>query len=103
MSIQEINETFDVSAEEIKAVLPALRAILEAANRRHLEFLSTIEDPRNGRDKLDKRSQLVQNEGRSYPGLNFSTLTTKSYSAPSLEADSTSAACRTRHYADPGC
>jgi hypothetical protein len=51
--------------------LPALREVLAAANRRYLEFLSTIEDPRNGRDKLDKLSQSVQNEGRSYPGFNF--------------------------------
>jgi len=43
--------------------LPALRQILEAANRRYLEFLSAIEDPRNGRDKLDRLSQPVQNEG----------------------------------------
>ncbi|HYI96496.1 MAG TPA: hypothetical protein VEX68_23335 [Bryobacteraceae bacterium] len=34
--------------------LPALSQLLEAANRRYLEFLSTIEDPRNGRDKLDR-------------------------------------------------
>ena len=51
--------------------LPALREILEAANRRYLEFLSAIEDPRNGRDKLDRLSQPVQNEGRSYPGFNL--------------------------------
>jgi hypothetical protein len=51
--------------------LPALREILEAANRRYLEFLSAIEDPRNGRDKLDKLSQTVQNEGRTYPGFNL--------------------------------
>ncbi|MFL6446853.1 MAG: hypothetical protein ACJ746_04110, partial [Bryobacteraceae bacterium] len=34
--------------------LPALRELLEAANRRYLEFLSAIEDPRAGRNKLDK-------------------------------------------------
>ena len=51
--------------------LPALRELLEAANRRYLEFLSTIEDPRNGRDKLDKLSQPVTQEGRSYPGFNL--------------------------------
>jgi len=51
--------------------LPALRQILEAANRRYLEFLSAIEDPRNGRDKLDRLSQPVHNEGRSYPGFNL--------------------------------
>jgi hypothetical protein len=51
--------------------LPALRELLEAANRRYLEFLSTIEDPRNGRDKLDKLSQSIAKEGRSYPGFNL--------------------------------
>jgi hypothetical protein len=51
--------------------LPALREILNAANRRYLEFLSAIEDPRNGRDKLDRLSQPVQNQGRSYPGFNL--------------------------------
>jgi len=45
--------------------------LLEAANRRYLEFLSAIEDPRNGRDKLDKLSQPIEQEGRSYPGFNF--------------------------------
>jgi hypothetical protein len=43
---------------------------LEAANRRYLESLSVIEDPRNSRGKLDKLSQTVQNEGRSYLGFN---------------------------------
>ena len=51
--------------------LPALRELLQAANRRYLEFLSTLEDPRNGRDKLDKLSQTVHHEDRSYPGFNF--------------------------------
>jgi hypothetical protein len=51
--------------------LPALREILHAANRRYLEFLSAIEDPRNGRDKLDRLSQPVQKEGRSYSGFNL--------------------------------
>lgn len=51
--------------------LPALRELLEAANRRYLEFLSTLEDPRNGRDKLDKLSQSVTQEGRTYPGFNL--------------------------------
>ena len=51
--------------------LPALRELLAAANRRYLQFLSTIEDPRNGRNKLDKLSQPVEHEGRCYPGFNF--------------------------------
>jgi hypothetical protein len=51
--------------------LPALREVLAAAHRRYLECLSTLEDPRHGRDKLDKLSQSVQNQGRSYPGFHF--------------------------------
>lgn len=51
--------------------LPALREILNAANRRYLEFLSAIQDPRNGRDKLDRLSQPVQKQGRSYSGFNL--------------------------------
>jgi hypothetical protein len=51
--------------------LPALRELLEAANRRYLEFLSAIEDPRAGRDKLDKLSQSVEQEGRRYSGFNL--------------------------------
>jgi hypothetical protein len=51
--------------------LPALRELLEAANRRYLEFLSTIADPRAGRDKLDKLSQPVPQEGRRYAGFNL--------------------------------
>ena len=51
--------------------LPALRELLEAANRRYLEFLSAIEDPRAGRNKLDKLSQPVEQRGRRYSGFNL--------------------------------
>ena len=64
-------ETKWASMQKTIYSLPALRELLEAANRRYLEFLSAIEDPRNGRDKLDKLSQSIQQEGRSYPGFNF--------------------------------
>jgi len=64
-------ETKWASMQKTIYSLPALREILQAANRRYLEFLSAIEDPTNGRDKLDKLSQPVQNEGRSYPGFNL--------------------------------
>jgi hypothetical protein len=64
-------ETKWASMQKTIYSLPALRKILEAANRRYLEFLSSIEDPRNGRNKLDKLSQSVQHEGRSYPGFNL--------------------------------
>jgi hypothetical protein len=48
-----------------------LRELLEAANRRYSEFLSTLEDPRSRRDKLDKLSRTVEQEGRRYPGFNL--------------------------------
>jgi len=51
--------------------LPALRELLQAANRRYLEFLSAIEDPRAGRNKLDKLSQPVEQEGHRYSGFNL--------------------------------
>ena len=51
--------------------LPALRELPAASNRRYLEFLSAIEDPRAGRDKLDKLSQPVELEGRRYSGFNL--------------------------------
>lgn len=51
--------------------LPALRELLAASNRRYLEFLSALEDPRAGRDKLDKLSQPVELEGRRYSGFNL--------------------------------
>lgn len=51
--------------------LPALRELLLAANRRYLEFLSTIEDPRPGNDKLNKLSRPAKDNDRSFPGFNF--------------------------------
>ena len=64
-------ETKWASMQKTIYSLPALRKLLEAANRRYLEFLSALEDPRNGRDKLDKLSQPVTQEGRSYAGFNL--------------------------------
>jgi hypothetical protein len=51
--------------------IPALGELLEAANRRYLEFLSTVEDPRSGRDKLDRLSRTVRQDDRSYPGFHL--------------------------------
>jgi hypothetical protein len=64
-------ETKWASMQKTIYSLPALQELLAAANRRYLEFLSTIEDPRIGRDKLDKLSQPVQDQGRIYPGFNL--------------------------------
>jgi len=64
------------------------------------EFLSAIEDPRIGRDKLDKLSQPVQNDGRSYPGFNLFDADDEALFSPSRAASSISAACRTKPCAD---
>jgi hypothetical protein len=64
-------ETKWASMQKTIYSLPALRELLEAANRRYLEFLSAIEDPRAGRNKLDKLSQPVEQEGRRYAGFNL--------------------------------
>jgi hypothetical protein len=51
--------------------LPALREALQAANRRYLEFLSSLDDPSAGIDRLQKVSEPVRENERSYAGLNF--------------------------------
>ena len=51
--------------------LAPLRELLLAANRRYLEFISTIEDQRAGTDKLTKISQPTEENDRSYRGFNF--------------------------------
>jgi hypothetical protein len=51
--------------------LAPLRELLPAANRRYLEFISTIEDDKAGTDKLNKISQPIQENDRSYRGFNF--------------------------------
>ena len=51
--------------------LGALREVLGAANRRYLEFLSAIDDPSNGIDKLNKITRTVHEQARSYRGFNF--------------------------------
>ena len=51
--------------------LAPLRELLLAANRRYLEFISTIEDHKAGTDKLNKISQPVAETDRNYRGFNF--------------------------------
>jgi hypothetical protein len=51
--------------------LAPLRDLLLAANRRYLEFISTLEDDKVGSDKLNKISQPVEEKDRSYRGFNF--------------------------------
>jgi hypothetical protein len=51
--------------------LGGLPELLSAANRRYLEFLSAIDDPSNGIDKLNKITRTVHEQARSYRGFNF--------------------------------
>jgi hypothetical protein len=51
--------------------LAPLRELLLAANRRYLEFISSIEDDKAGTDKLTKISQPVEENDRTYRGFNF--------------------------------
>jgi len=93
-------ETKWASMQKTIYSLPALGQLLAAANRRrYLEFLSALEDPRSGRDKLDKLSRTVEQEGVRTGASTCSTRTTTHCSASSLAANSTSADCRTRRSA----
>ena len=49
----------------------ALREVLGAANRRYLEFLSSLDDPSGGVGKLKRLSATVHEQARSYRGFNF--------------------------------
>ena len=49
----------------------ALQEKLRAANQRYLEFISSLEDHSAGLRRLDRFSQPVQEQQRSYAGFNF--------------------------------
>ncbi len=51
--------------------LRALREILQASNRRYLEFISGIENKNIGKKRLEKVSQSKKNNNRNYKGFNF--------------------------------
>lgn len=51
--------------------LGVMRELLGAANRRYLEFLSTLDDTSAGTKLLDRLSRPVRDRNRSYKGLNF--------------------------------
>jgi hypothetical protein len=48
-----------------------MRELLGAANRRYLEFLSSLDDTSAGRKQLQRLSRPVRDANRSYKGLNF--------------------------------
>lgn len=51
--------------------LNPLRKLLVAANRRYLEFISTLDDNKTGTRKLKKISETVEEKGHTYKGFNF--------------------------------
>lgn len=50
--------------------LPVLAELSRAANRRYLEFVSTLEDPGRGLKKMRRIARPVREAGRNYPGFN---------------------------------
>jgi len=51
--------------------LPIVRELMEAANRRYLEFISAIEDPTVGMKTLEKISEPTSDGQRTYRGFNL--------------------------------
>jgi len=51
--------------------LPPLAELMDACNRRYLEFLAAVDDPTNALDTIQKVSRPVRQEGRSYRGFNL--------------------------------
>ncbi len=51
--------------------LPTLIGILQAANKRYLEFISAIEDNGVGKKKLFKVTSSAQSKDKNYNGFNF--------------------------------
>ena len=51
--------------------LPLLRELMEAANRRYLEFVSAIEDPTVGIKNIEKISEPTSDGQRTYRGFNL--------------------------------
>lgn len=51
--------------------LPMLTELMLAANRRYLEFISTLDDPTSGLRNLEKISQPVRQDDRSLKGFNL--------------------------------
>ena len=72
--VEHQNGTRSMAWAEMKKTiysLAPLRELLLAANRRYLEFISTLEDDRTGTDNLNRVSQPVQENERRYRGFNF--------------------------------
>lgn len=51
--------------------IPALRVLMNSANQRYLQFISTVDDPTSGIRNLDKISHRVSDTKRTYRGFNL--------------------------------
>jgi hypothetical protein len=80
--------------------LPALRELLEAANRRYLEFLSAIEDPVLAGTNLTSSRNRWNSRAGDTPGSTCSIPTTRTCFVPSFAASSISAGYKTKRCAD---
>jgi DNA-binding transcriptional ArsR family regulator len=57
--------------KSIYSLQPDLRDVMEASNRRYLEFISSIDDPSSGIKALKKVSSSIKENGKTYKGFNF--------------------------------
>jgi hypothetical protein len=57
--------------KSIYSLQPDLRDLMAAANRRYLEFISSIDDPSSGIQALNKVSTSIKENGKTYKGFNF--------------------------------
>lgn len=73
-TVEHRDGTSEVKPASVKKTiysLGVLPGILGACNRRYLEFLSSLDDDSAGRRHLDRLSNPVRDEKRSYRGINF--------------------------------
>jgi len=72
--VEHRNGTFSAKVAHMKKGiygLSPLQNILSLANRRYIEFISTIEDKSVGINNLNKISKNVKEKNRTYKGFNF--------------------------------
>lgn len=71
--VQHDGQVVEKNAPVIKSIvsLPVLFPMMRAANFRYLDFISSLDDPTDGYQRLEKVSQPKTENGRNYRGLNF--------------------------------
>jgi hypothetical protein len=72
--VEHRDGTFTMKVAPVKKTiysLPALAELLEAANRRYLEFLASLDDPTAGMRELDRLGRRVHDGRRTHRGFNL--------------------------------